>query len=682
MVAPLSLDSDVSNINGVGPRFQKLYERLGVFSVFDLLRYYPRKYHDYSQIEDIKSLRPGIVTIKAKIKHINGRYGRNGLHITEAIASDGTGDVRLVWFNQPYRKQSLESSSTYYVNGSYGFFSKRLCINNPNIEKASDFPLHTARIVAIYSQTKGLSSRQIRKHVRSALTQIKAIPETLPEKITKKHNLISNHEAIEAKHFPDSTVLLQQADRRLGFEEVFDLLLASRLTKTDVSEHSAPRVKFSKDIVRKFVDNLNFKLTSSQRKVAWQILQDLEKTKPMNRLVEGDVGAGKTVVAAMAALATLRSGYQVVFLAPTTLLANQHAETLHNLLSKVGMESMVTLLTGAMTNVQKKRAKEMLGNNATSQLIVGTHALLHHTVDIPNLGLVIVDEQHRFGVQQRQNLLAKSNTLPHLLSMTATPIPRSLSLTIFGEMDISILQEKPPGRKPVETKLIQPTERKVLYEQIKTELTDGGQMYVVCPSIEATDSRPARSTEKVYEELLRYFNDFSVGLIHGRLSSAEKQLVMKKFKKGDIDILVSTTVIEVGVDVPAANIMMVESPEFFGLAQLHQLRGRIGRGTKPGTCYIMLSRPNDVTKRLRAIAEEKDGFKLAELDLKLRGPGAVYGLQQHGELDLRIASITDVGLIEEVNSAVSEFIKSPKNLIQYPYINNRIQELQSVVRLN
>ncbi len=436
-------------------------------------------------------------------------------------------------------------------------------------------------------------------------------------------------------------------------------------------------------MAKSFVKYLPFKLTNDQRKVTWRVLQDMQRTMPMNRLVEGDVGSGKTVVATMAALMADANGFQSVFMAPTELLARQHADTVYNLLEPLGLQHKVTLLIGGQTSSQRKHSLDAIATGRAT-FVIGTHALIQEAVDMHNLGLAIVDEQHRFGVEQRKKLMAKAGHMPHLLSMTATPIPRSLALTLYGEMDISIIAEKPQGRLPIETQICSPHSRAELYQKINAELDTGRQMFVVCPLIVATDSdKSSVSVEKVYELLSkRDFKNRRVGLLHGKMKAAEKQEVMEKFLKREIDILVSTTVIEVGVDVPNATIMLIEAAERFGLAQLHQLRGRIGRGSHRGYCYLMMSDASEPPKRLQVLERSNDGFKLAELDLEIRGPGAIYGSLQHGALDLRVAKLTDTKMIALARAAAEECIERGENLLQYPVLWARLKRMRAVTSLN
>lgn len=678
----MTVDSPLTELKGVGEAQARKFAVVGVNNVGDLINYYPRRYEDYSEVTSIADLKPGTVTIEAEIKQAAGRYVRRGMHVTEAVVSDETGSVRLVWFNQPYRATALKTGQKYFISGQYELRRQRFTILNPSVEIASDFPVNTARVLAVYRETKGLTSRQIRLALAEALHSLNQIPETLPPWIIKGQKLISRQQALQSIHAPETTEQLEKSRRRLGFEEVFGLSLAALLNKQEnQSEHSV-KIPFQQQLAREFVKHLPFELTDAQRRSVWQIYQDLQKEQPMNRLVEGDVGSGKTAVAAMAALMVLAEGKQVAFMAPTELLACQHAETIYKLLDPLGRASSVLLLVGSQTAAQKTKARQAI-SSGQAEFIIGTQALIQESVDMKNLALIIVDEQHRFGVEQRKTLMAKAGHMPHVLSLTATPIPRSLALTLYGELDISVLDQKPAGRLPVKTSIIASNSKAELYKISDAELQKGKQMFVVCPLITDSDMVEANSVEKVYKQLAEVtYKHRRVGILHGKLKADEKQKVMQKFVDGKIDILVSTTVIEVGVDVPNASIMLIESPERFGLAQLHQLRGRVGRDDAQGYCYLLMNDSQPPSRRVRALERMNDGFKLAELDLELRGPGAIYGTSQHGQLDLRIAKLTDTLLISQARQAAKEFIESKEKLIKYPELASRVNRLRTVTNLN
>lgn len=734
------LQSPVTDIKGVGAEVAKKLAVLGVKNIRQLIDYYPRRYDDYSQLVPINLTKPGPVSVKGTIKQAVGRYARRGLHITEAVVSDETGSLRLVWFNQPYRAASLKVGEQYYISGEFGLSYQRLSILNPSVELVSSFPVNTARIVPIYRETKGLKSTQIRKALRETLSLLRSLPETLPSWLVAEERLISRAEAVEQIHFPSSPEDLLIARRRLGFEEVFELTLAALLNKYELLKEEALIIPFDEKLARKFVSHLPFELTDDQRRVVWQIYQDMGKSQPMNRLVEGDVGSGKTVVAAMAALMAISDGFQVALMAPTELLARQHANTIFNLLKPLGMSQQVGLLVGGLKATQKTEVQKRIAGGDV-RFMVGTNALIQEKVDMHRLGLVIIDEQHRFGVDQRRELMRKtipkslhlgaaqgasekrpeaykkyaedasqlSNAaksqkqqlsagsasaeaaevrslgghMPHVLSMTATPIPRSLALTLYGELDISVISHKPANRLAIKTDLISMAGRPKLYSTIDAELAKGRQAFVVCPLITESDFMPGKSAEQVYQELSTGpFKHRRVGLLHGKLKPVEKNAIMQAFVRRDLDVLVSTTVIEVGVDVPNAMVMIVENAERFGLAQLHQLRGRVGRSEYQGYCYLVLGDSQSPSKRLRALEQSADGFKLAEYDLELRGPGAIYGTMQHGQLDLRIAKLSDTRLIASARKRAQEFIDKRENLLKYKELHENVKRNRAVTNLN
>lgn len=675
-------ETELSHLKGVGPVTAHRFETLGLRTVSDLIEYYPKRYEDYSVVTTIGTIEPGPVTIKASLGKVSSRYVKRGMHVTEAVASDATGSVRIIWFNQPYRALAIKPDQEYFISGLFELSHQRLSLMNPTAELVTEFPINTARILAVYRETKGCSSRQIRTAVEQIFQSVSPAQETLPAWLLDEHGLISRAEAVKLMHFPTNQQDITRAKLRLGFEEVFGLTLSALLTKYELQSAIAPAVAFSESLAKKFVSFLPFTLTDAQRMVCWQIFQDMQKNQPMNRLVEGDVGSGKTVVAAMASAMVLHSGHQVALMAPTELLARQHAETLQRLLTPLGYGAQVGLLVGGMTASQKSSARSHIASGDI-RLVVGTQALIQDKVDASKLELVIIDEQHRFGVGQRKQLQSKAGHMPHVLSLTATPIPRTLALTLYGELDVSILGSKPAGRLDIITKITSPNSRKELYGTVQAELAAGKQMFVVCPLITETSAVNAVSAEQIYDQLSRKdLKNWRIGLLHGKMKPAVKNDIMEKFVKHELDVLVSTTVIEVGVDVPNATVMIIEGVERFGLAQIHQLRGRVGRGKTQGYCYLMMSDSKAPSRRLRALESSNDGFKLAELDLQLRGPGAIYGTMQHGQLDLRVASLTDVRLIASARQAAQEFIDKQEDLLQYPHLSRQVARLSAVTNLN
>lgn len=679
----MTLQSELTEIPGIGSSTSKLFSIIGVHSINELINYYPKTYNDFSVLQHIANIKPGPVTIKVVIKQIAQRYVRRGMHITEAIASDETGSVRIVWFNQPYRKQSILPGQTYFISGKFELSHQKFAIMNPACEKESDFPIHTARILPIYRETKGLKSSLIRKTVKKIATIIESLPETLPHWVVSSQDLMSRSEAIMALHFPHDSTQLERAKRRLGFEEVFELALASLMNKAEYSADQALQIPFDKVLAQNFVHHLPFVLTDDQRRVVWQIYQDMGSKQPMNRLLEGDVGSGKTVVATMASLMALQQNFQVAFMAPTELLARQHADTIYKLLTPLGMQNQVGLLVGGLKLAQKKRLYEQIRRGEV-RFIIGTHALIQEKVDMQKLGFIVIDEQHRFGVEQRKKLQAKAGHMPHVLSMTATPIPRSLALTLYGELDISILSSKPADRLPILTKITSPNSTTSLYKSIDSQIETGRQVFIVCPLVEeSTSTSGLLSAEQTFSRLSKGpFKHRRVALLHGKMKPSEKSKIMEQFVEHRFDILVTTTVIEVGVDVPNATVMIIQNADRFGLAQLHQLRGRVGRSSHQGYCYAVLSDSKAVSRRLRAFEQNNDGFKLAELDLDIRGPGAIYGTFQHGQLDLRIAKLTDTKLISSARTIAQIFIDRHESLIQYTHLAQRVQKLRAITNLN
>ena len=678
----MTLNSPISDVKGVGEKLAEKLHQLKINKIIDVIEYLPRKYNDYSFVQSIISIKPGQVTIKAKIKQATGRYVRRGMHITEAVASDSTGSVRLVWFNQPYRTASIKTNEEYYISGNFQLSYRRLSIGNPSVELVSDFPLNTARIIPVYREVKGVKSAQIRRILKEIMPLIRSLPESLPQWLIEKESLISRTIALETLHFPQTNKNLEAAKKRLGFEEVFQFCLASLLNKLELGGEKSLQINFNKKLAVGFVKKLPFTLTDTQRKAVWQIYLDMQKDCPMNRMLEGDVGSGKTVVAAMAALMVVRQGYQVAFMAPTEILARQHAETITKLFDPLGMAEHAGLLVGSLNTAQKNIAYKHI-KSGDIKMLIGTQALIQEKVDFHKLGLVIVDEQHRFGVDQRAVLQKKAGHMPHVLTMSATPIPRSLALTLYGELDISVMDSKPSGRQLIKTTIISPNSRAQLNKLIELQLQKRRQVFTVCPAISDAITPLTRTVEDVYNDYkAKSFKNWRIGLLHGKMTSKEKEKVMQDFALHKIDILVTTTVIEVGVDVPNATVMVIENADRFGLAQIHQLRGRVGRSTNAGFCYLVMSDSSSPSPRLRALENSNDGFKLAELDLEIRGPGAIYGQLQHGALDLRIAKLTDTKLIASARIAAQDFINRGDDLLQYKELSSRVQELRAITNLN
>ncbi len=677
----MNLSTNVDRIKGVGPKTAEQFKVAGVHTVGDLITFLPRKHEDFSEIVPIAEIKPGKRTIKAKAESITIKRVRRGMTIATAILNDGSGKLNAVWFNQPYRQTQLKNpEEEFYFSGDFEFNYNHYQLTNPSVEKVKDMPVQTDRILPVYPSIKGLKSQVVRKVLSELRPLMTMLPDPMPSKILQSEKLISYSDALLGMHFPGSAEDIVRAKERLAFDEMFGLLLAARLNKKANSELQGWPMKFNQPEVKKFVENLPFELTPAQRIAAWDILKDFERTTPMNRLLQGDVGAGKTVVAGLAALQAAKDGFQSAVLAPTEILASQHADTLQNLLKP--QDVRVALLTG---NVKGKARQTLLEQLKSGEInvLVGTHALLGPTVQFHKLGFVVVDEQHRFGVAQRQELLQKSPHMPHLLAMTATPIPRSLALTLYGELDVSVLNAKPKNRLPIKTKIWSPVSRSQLYKAIDQEIEKGRQVYVICRLIDENPTNEAKSVQAEYKKLQNsIFGHRKIGLLHGRMKSQEKDEVMAKFSRGEFDILVSTTVVEVGVDVPNATLILIEDAEQYGLAQLHQLRGRVGRGEHQSYCFLLTSDTKKPSQRLKEVEKSTDGFYLAEMDLKLRGPGEIYGRAQHGDLNLQVATLGETLLISRAQKQAEWFVSSSQNLLDYKELAHEVEKYQRLTTLN
>ena len=676
----MNLVSPLEKVKGIGEKTGEQFALANIHTVGDLITFLPRAHEDFSHVTAISDIAPGKATIKARCEKIETRPVRRGLRITTATLADASGKLQAVWFNQPYRETQLKSGEEFYFSGEFEFNYNRYQLTNPNAEKVSEMPVQTDRVLPVYRSIKGLKTTLVRKILSELHPMITMLPETLPAEIIEREGLLSRSQALTMMHFPKSVEEIEKARERLAFEELFELLLASQLNRQENAKLEGWHIPFDQAVIKAFVAQLPFELTGAQRLSAWEILQDFEKKTPMNRLLQGDVGSGKTVVAGLAARLAAHEGFQTALMAPTEILASQHAETLDRLLSPFGVT--VGLLTGSVKGVSRKTLSQAISDGSV-HVVVGTHALIQETVQFHKLGFVVIDEQHRFGVKQRQELLKKSEYMPHLLAMTATPIPRSLALTVYGELDISILNELPKGRKPIKTKIWSPNSRAQLYEMVDHEVESGRQAYVICSLIDNNPDNELKSVQAEYVKLQNsVFKHRRIGLLHGKLKSDEKEDVMRRFAIGELHILVSTTVVEVGVDVPNATVMLIEDADRFGLSQLHQLRGRVGRSVHQSYCYLITSTSAKPTERLREVEKSNDGFYLAEVDLKLRGPGEIYGRSQHGALNLQIASLGDTKLIARAQKAARAFIESGGNLVPYKELAQHVKHYQRLTTLN
>ena len=631
----LTPDTPVRYLKGVGPKTAERFEKLGIVTLADLLCHYPRRYIDFSRPYSIAEAPPDTeCVVKAEVfAKPAGRILPGGRRMERITAGDDVSSLEITWFNNPYATQKLELGQEYYFEGIVTGGMLRRQMVNPQVRTAAQ--ITAAPFEAVYPQTEGLSSTVIAKCIRQLLPHAELLPDPLPEEMLKKYRLLSKADAVRAIHCPATEEEAFAARRRLIYEELLVLQLGiGRMKNRGSASTGAPMQRLDP---APFWASLPFSPTGAQRRAVDEILTDLSGSASMNRLLQGDVGSGKTLVAAAAIWACIRSGYQAALLAPTEILAAQHAENLNRMLAPFGMR--VALLTGGMKAAARRTTLAAIRSDE-ADLVVGTHAILSEGVEFARLGLAVVDEQHRFGVRQR-GMLAEKAANPHLLVMSATPIPRTLGLLIYGDLDISILDELPPGRKPVKTRCITGKKRRDLYGFLDREIGAGRQVYIVCPAIEDTPDGGLNAVKSYYEDIAKaLLPDRRVGLMHGKLKPKEKAAVMDDFKAGRLDALVSTTVIEVGVDVPNATVMVIENAERYGLSALHQLRGRVGRGAAESWCFLVSDNTAEsVQKRLKFLCSTSDGFAVAQFDLETRGPGDFFGSRQHGLPTLQIADL-------------------------------------------
>jgi len=680
----VNLTTKLSDLKGVGPKTAENFANARLATAGDLLNFLPRTYDDFSRVEKIADLKPGKVTIKARAESVATRFVRRGMRITTAVLVDENGDkVQAVWFNQPYRETQLKSGQEFYFSGEFGLSRNRYQLTSPAAEAVRELPttINSARILPIYPKKAGLKPSVTRKILTNLRPLITMLPETLPREIVTDEKLLPRNEAVGEIHFPSDQRKLEKARERLSFEELFGLILAARLNKKENSRLGGFAMNFDLAEFKKVLASLPFALTDAQRKATWEIIQNFTKNQPMNRLLQGDVGSGKTIVAGLAAFVAARNHFQTALMAPTEILASQHAKTLDNLLKPFGIN--VALLTGSVKGKSREELLKQIANG-TAHIVVGTHALFQPTVKFANLGFAIIDEQHRFGVKQRQELVAKSRDefLPHLLAMTATPIPRSLQLTIFGDLDISILNELPKGRKKIITEIVAPVSRDKMNDKIREELASGRQIYFIAPNIENSEKSDVENVANLYKKVSREFKNVKIGVLHGKMDSESKEKIMRDFANNKTQILVATTVVEVGVDVANASVMVIENADQFGLAQLHQLRGRVGRGNSQSYCFLVQSDSSAPSRRLREIERSNDGFHLAEVDLELRGAGEIYGTSQHGQLNLQIANLADTKMISQASKEADWFIASNQKLTDFRELSAEVNEYQRLTTLN
>lgn len=665
-MAEYTPETEVQYVKGVGPAVAKILDKLAIRTLGDLVFTLPRRYEDRTSFLRIRDVRPGqSVSLKGRIISLDSRNTRGSMTIIRAAISDGSGAIALIWFNQRWVKSKLEKVEGEIIvyglvkEGQYGFE-----INSPEWEivESDDKADKFAKITPVYQLSEGVNQKLVRRVIRNGLGYLSAFPDPLPESFLKKYKLSELQWALKNVHMPDSAESVQLARRRLIFEEFFYLQVALFMRKNSVGLESG--IAFDIDGLKPVDEieaNLHFQLTGAQRRVLGEIFEDMKSPHPMNRLLQGDVGSGKTLVAAGAILAAVRNGYQAALMAPTEILAEQHFMNLKDLFEPFDVR--VQLLVGKQTASEKKKVLSEISSKK-ADLIIGTHALIQEGVEFAKLGLIIVDEQHRFGVLQRAALRQKGIT-PDVLVMTATPIPRSLTLTLYGDLSLSVLDEMPPGRLPIKTHWKTPAERGSVYQGVRKLVSEGAQAYIVCPLVSESEKMLAQAAEELYERISsEILPGISVGLLHGRQKPKEKEKVMEEFRAGKIRVLVSTTVIEVGVDVPNATLMVIEDANRFGLSQLHQLRGRVGRGNRQSFCVLVGSGNNpEAEERLRVMVKTTDGFEIAEADLKIRGPGDMLGTRQSGALEFKVADLLRDGkLLEEARRAAIELLKADPQL--------------------
>lgn len=694
----VELSTPIEELTRVGKTTASRLHRLGISTARDLLFHFPHRYEEWGGVKLVKDLQPNqSISIQGEIAEIkNFKSPRKRMQLTEAYVKDETGSVKILWFNQGFLKKNLPVGTKVLLRGKTELSGRELLLKSPQYEiirseDASDIRHSTQNeVMPIYPLSLNLTQKQLRFLVDHIIVLASNFEDPLPEALRTEHDLVHISTALRWIHQPESMDQVKQAQKRFAFEELFYLQLQSAYLRNLNESIQADALTFFEDELKAFVDALPYELTGDQKKTAFKIFLDLQKDYPMNRLVQGDVGSGKTVVATMAMYNVSLNGKQSALLAPTEVLASQHFTNITQLLAEYDVP--VALLTRTQSVVSHKGKQEFFSKTKLIQQIqegaiaitIGTHAILQPDIEFKDLGIAIIDEQHRFGVEQRKRLREQSGnmeTIPHLLSMTATPIPRTLSLVLYGDLHVSSIREMPKNRKPIETKFVSERYRKDAYAFVASKLKEGDQVYVVCPLIEESDSLGVTSVTQEAERLAKVFSSYQMGVLHGKLKSTEKEAIMQSFKSGELDLLIATTVIEVGVDVPNATIMLIEGAERFGLSQLHQIRGRVGRGEKQSHCLLFATdESGQVTNRLRRFIDCRDGFDVAELDLQLRGSGEVFGKKQSGAVEFRFANLDDAQFIESVNEIAQTFLDQ-HDLSDFPLLFEHIKRLNESVHL-
>lgn len=652
---------------------------VGVNNLGEFLQYYPRTYADQSNVIKIIEIRTDQVnTIKGTISQLVEIKSKFGKKLIKAKLTDSTGSVDIIWFNQPFIKRLLHNGQQVILSGKAKFELGKITMLGPDYEAVQVKQLHTARIVPVYHETDGLTSKWIREKISPLLKYSKKLfPEYLPQNVIDQHKLENYSEAIIETHFPTSLEKLEKAKARLAFDELFLLQLQALQKKWHWQQGSVHNQNLMPihPKLGEFMKTLPFQLTSAQQRTFEEIMGDLNKEFPMSRLLQGDVGSGKTIVAGLAIYNAMQNGYQTALMAPTEILAEQHFQTISRLFEK---ENFTIRFLAGSTKASEKEEIYLALQEGLIDLIIGTHALIQPNLQFKKLGLAVIDEQHRFGVEQRSTL--KSQGSPHLLSLSATPIPRTLAMTIYGDQDLSIIDEMPKGRIPIITRMVPEGKRQDAYRWIEDRVQTGRQAFVICPLIDESDTLELKSVMTEYEFLQKdIFPQFKIGLLHGKMKAQEKEETMAKFKANEFQILVSTSVVEVGIDVPNATIMMIEGAERFGLSQLHQFRGRVGRGAHQSYCFLFMQNESQTARqRLKAMVDHNSGFKLSEIDLELRGPGQLYGIRQSGIPDLKMANLTDSVTIVKARDSAQKIIDTDPQLERHPDLANKLKQMQKI----
>ncbi len=682
-LAAISPSTAVLELPNIGQAMAQRLDRLGITTARDLLFHLPRRYEDTRVLTPVAQLRAGETqTSQVVIRNVTKRRSQvKKMVLVEASLVDGADVVSAVWFNQGFLINQLRTGMELLVSGKVESTRTGLAFRNPRFERVGSGQRHVGRLAPVYAETDGVSSARLRSYIEPLLPLADSLPDRLPPEVRSAEQLVRIGAAIRQVHFPDDEESRVRAHERIAFEELFLLQLAAERARRRRLSSAGVSIPYDVEVARAFAASLPFRLTEGQRVAAHQVLTDMAGSGSMNRLLQGDVGSGKTVVAAMAALMARRGGFQTAVMAPTEILARQHQATLTEMLAPHDMAPR--LLVGSTPARARREILEAMANGR-EPLLVGTHALIEDDVVFSEIGLVVVDEQHRFGVAQRQRLRRKGALMPNFLAMTATPIPRSLSLTLYGDVNVSELREMPPGRQPVATRVVPPYQRDEAYMFIREQVAQGRQAFVICPLIEENDKLGVRSATAEYERLRDdVFPDLRVELLHGRMASREKEERMARFARGDADLLVATSVIEVGVDVPNATIMVIEGAERFGLAQLHQFRGRVGRDQHRSYCILFQSSIDDEgSQRLETVASTHSGFDLAEADLRLRGAGDVAGLRQHGLPEMLAADLLDVAMLQRARRAAEQWLDRDPELTAYPPLHEAMNGYRAVFDLD